>query len=149
MGVEAKHGRCQQTFENKKCVDITQQCFALLPQVNFPANNLNFHWRWRWWDQIQAIFLNFFYFISKAFFSESFFRYVEGHWHFMRKCCLAQKQAQWTFLASLYVYIKVSQFQKQIFLFSFEPKTEWNYFFISALASKKRLDQKNKGALYH
>ena len=36
-------GRCQQTFENKKYVDITQQCFALLPQVNFPANNLNFH----------------------------------------------------------------------------------------------------------
>ena len=28
---------CQQTFENKKIVDITQQCFALLPQVNFPA----------------------------------------------------------------------------------------------------------------
>ena len=33
---------CQQTFENKKFVDIPQQCFALLPQVNFPANNLNF-----------------------------------------------------------------------------------------------------------
>ena len=54
-------GRCQQTFENKKFVDITQQCFALLPQVNFPANNLNFNWRWRDW--IQAIFLNLFYFI--------------------------------------------------------------------------------------
>ena len=24
------------TFENKKFVDITQQCFALLPQVNCP-----------------------------------------------------------------------------------------------------------------
>ena len=34
---------CQQTFENKKFVDITQQCFALLPQVKFPANDLNFH----------------------------------------------------------------------------------------------------------
>ena len=53
---------CQQTFESKKFADITQQCFALLPQVNFPANNLNFHWRWRWWDWIQAIFLNLFYF---------------------------------------------------------------------------------------
>ena len=31
------------TFENKKFVDITRQCFALLPQVDFPANNLNFH----------------------------------------------------------------------------------------------------------
>ena len=30
------------TFENKKFVDIPQQFFALLPQVNFPANNLNF-----------------------------------------------------------------------------------------------------------
>ena len=34
-------GGCQQTFENKTFVDIIQQCFALLPQVNFPAN-LNF-----------------------------------------------------------------------------------------------------------
>ena len=42
-------------------VDITQQCFALLPQVNFPGNNLNF--QWRWWGWIQAIFLNLFYFI--------------------------------------------------------------------------------------
>ena len=36
-------GGYQQTFENKKFVDIIQQCFALLPQVNFLANNLNFH----------------------------------------------------------------------------------------------------------
>ena len=35
-------GYCQQTFENKNFVDITQQCFALLPQVNFTTNNLNF-----------------------------------------------------------------------------------------------------------
>jgi hypothetical protein len=27
----------------KKSVAFTQQCFTLLPQVNFPANNLNFH----------------------------------------------------------------------------------------------------------
>ena len=36
-------GHCQQTFENKMLVDITQHCFAVLPQVNFPANSLNFH----------------------------------------------------------------------------------------------------------
>jgi hypothetical protein len=30
-------------IESKKFVDITQQCFASLPQVNFPANNLNIH----------------------------------------------------------------------------------------------------------
>ena len=23
---------------------------------------MSFHWRWRWWDQIQAIFLSLFYF---------------------------------------------------------------------------------------
>ena len=28
----------------------------------FPAHNLNFHWRWRWWHRIRAIFLNLFYF---------------------------------------------------------------------------------------
>ena len=32
--------------------------------------------------------------------------------------------------------LKVSKFQKQIFLFSFEPKNERSYFLISALASK-------------
>ena len=58
--VKAKH--CQQTFENKKFVDITLQCFALLPQVNFPANNLNFQRRWRWLNWIQAILINLFYF---------------------------------------------------------------------------------------
>ena len=36
-------GHCQQTFENKNFVDITQQCVVLLPQVIYPANNLNFH----------------------------------------------------------------------------------------------------------
>ena len=45
--------------------------------------------------------------------------------------------------------LKVSKFQKQFFLFSFEPKTLRNHFLISALASKKRSDQKNEGTLYH
>ena len=31
----------------QKFVDITQQCFALSPQVNFSANNLSFHSSWR------------------------------------------------------------------------------------------------------
>ena len=30
--------------------------FCLSPQANFPTHNLNFHWQWRWWDQIQATF---------------------------------------------------------------------------------------------
>ena len=43
--LKAKHCWAKEIFENKKFVDITQQCFALLPQVNFPSNNLNFYWR--------------------------------------------------------------------------------------------------------
>ena len=27
---------------------------------HFPTHNLNFHWRWRWWDQFQTTFYNFF-----------------------------------------------------------------------------------------
>ena len=46
----------------KRNMDITQQCFALLPQVIFPVNNPNFHRKWRWWDWIQVIILNRFYF---------------------------------------------------------------------------------------
>ena len=46
----------------QKFVDNTQQCFAFTAQANFPAHNLNFHWRWRWLDQIQANFLIIFYF---------------------------------------------------------------------------------------
>ena len=48
----------------------------------------------------------------------------------------------------LSVYLlKVSKFQKQIFLFSLEPKNEWNYVFNSALASKMSQIKKMK-ALY-
>jgi len=38
--------RCKENMAGLFCiqkfVDITQQCFALFPHVNFPANNLNF-----------------------------------------------------------------------------------------------------------
>ena len=40
----------------QKFVNNAQQCFAFTPQTNFPAHILNFHWRWRWWDWIQATF---------------------------------------------------------------------------------------------
>ena len=43
-------------------VDNAQQCLAFTPQANFPTHNLNFHWRWRWWDRIQDTFWNLFYF---------------------------------------------------------------------------------------
>ena len=29
----------------QKFVDNAKQCFAFTPQANFPAHNLNFHWR--------------------------------------------------------------------------------------------------------
>ena len=46
----------------------------------------------------------------------------------------------------LYI-LKVSKFQKQIFLFSFEPKNERNYFLNSALASKMSQIKKIKAQL--
>ena len=36
-------GKTLLAVKNKKFVDISHQCFVLLPQVNFPADNLNFH----------------------------------------------------------------------------------------------------------
>ena len=43
--------------------------------------------------------------------------------------------------------LKVSKFQKQILLFSFQPKNERNYFLIFALVSENGLNQKNEGSL--
>ena len=45
------------------------------------------------------------------------------------------------------LFVKVSKFQKQIFLFSFEPKNKRNYFLISTLASKNGSNQKIEGTL--
>ena len=45
--------------------------------------------------------------------------------------------------------LKVSKFVKQIFLFSFEPKTQRYYFLISALASENGSNQKNEGTLLY
>ena len=59
-------GWCQQSFCFQKFVDKAQQCFAFTTQANFPMHNLNFHWSWRWWDQIQATFKNLFYFMARV-----------------------------------------------------------------------------------
>ena len=45
-------------FWKQKVCWLSPAIFTWLPQVNFPTNNLNLHWRWRWWDQIQALFLS-------------------------------------------------------------------------------------------
>ena len=42
---------------------VCWQHLAMFCLYTFPVHNLNFHWRW--WDGIQAIFLNLFFFISK------------------------------------------------------------------------------------
>ena len=45
---------CSYFFRQNIAVDNAQQCFAFTPQANFPTR------RWRWWDWIQATFLNIF-----------------------------------------------------------------------------------------
>ena len=44
--------------------------------------------------------------------------------------------------------LKVSKFQKQISLFSFEPKNERNYFLMSALASKNGSNKKKQDSFF-
>ena len=44
----------------KSLLTSPSNVLPLLPQVNFPINNFNFHWSWRWWDRIQSLFLNLF-----------------------------------------------------------------------------------------
>ena len=55
-----------------------------------------------------------------------------------------------TYLEQLVLWgsLKVSKFQKQIFLFSFEPKNDQNYFLNSALASKMSQIKKMKAHYY-
>ena len=57
--------------------------------------------------------------------------------------------SKWEVRVASGLRLKVSKSQKQILKFSFEPKNEQKYFCISALASKKRSNQKNMGTLYH
>ena len=50
-------GNVNKHLKTKSLLTSPSNVFALLPQVNSPANNLNFHWRWGWWDRIQAYLL--------------------------------------------------------------------------------------------
>ena len=58
--VNAKH--CWPLSANFLYSKVYWQHPAIFCLFTFPAHTLNFHWKWRWWDQIQAIFLNIFYF---------------------------------------------------------------------------------------
>ena len=59
-----------------------------------------------------------------------------------KQMTLPNKKAWEVDFAAELRFVNVSKFQKQIFLFSFEPKDERNYFLISALASKNGSNQK-------
>ena len=61
-GSKAKHFWVMST--NVLFSKVCWQLPAFAPQANFPTHNLNFHWRWRWWDRIQATFKNRFNFIA-------------------------------------------------------------------------------------
>ena len=45
-----------------KLLKTKSQHLAMFCLYTFPAHNLTFHLRWRWWDQIKTIFSNLFYF---------------------------------------------------------------------------------------
>ena len=53
---------------------------AMFCLYTFPTHNLNFHWRWRWWDRIQAIFLNIFYFTTYLRHSLEILMLQSWHW---------------------------------------------------------------------
>ena len=57
--------------------DNAQQCFDFTP---FPSIIWIFHWRWRWWDWIKAIFLNLFYFKHLIVIASKFSK--------IRSCCI-------------------------------------------------------------
>ena len=93
-------------------------------QVNFPANNLNFHWRWRWWDRIQAIFSNLFYFATKI---ENHICYNKDKvnpkdsllsWPFLAPLDIAQVCGRWWNSLQLYFWtcnnLKVDFSQEQL-----------------------------------
>ena len=63
-------------------VDVTQQCFALLPQVTFPTNNLNFHSSD--WKVMGS---------NPGYLHKLFFLYTNnafGSWQLCQKFCFAQ-----------------------------------------------------------
>ena len=62
-GVKSKHCWALSTnFWKQKICWHHPAMFCCITSSKLPAINLNFHWRWGWWDWIQAIFLNLFYF---------------------------------------------------------------------------------------
>ena len=66
-------------FVFKSLLTMPSIVLPFTPQANFPAHNLNLHWRWRWWDCIQAIFLNLFYVTSWLYFFVCFLNLISSY----------------------------------------------------------------------
>ena len=58
-------GFVNKLLKTKRLLTSPSYVLPSLPQVNFPAHNLNFHWKWRWWDWIQTTISNNFYFTDE------------------------------------------------------------------------------------
>ena len=59
--------------------------FCLCTSSTLSTHNLNFHWGWRWWDQIQATFKKIFYFTKitfKNYKTDQFYSIVNCLWQF-------------------------------------------------------------------
>ena len=100
----------------KKFVDNAQQ--SCTPQANFPAHNLNFHWKWRWWDRIQAMFLNLFYFNSHD---------TLGNKNFKKSLILnvILRQFRWTLYISrsqLIFRLELTAHSKNMYLLKYLPE---------------------------
>ena len=76
--------------------------------------------------------------VRTTFLLRFFLTYLRTHLDFERSCDLKSRPVCSLFLIyrGTMQSLKVSKFHKQIFLFSFDPKNERNYFLISVLASK-------------
>ena len=59
-GNKAKH--CWVMSTNFLFSKVFWQHSSMFLHYTFPTHYLNSYWMWRWWDRIQAIFLNLFYF---------------------------------------------------------------------------------------
>ena len=67
-------------LKTKRLLTSPSNVYSYYLNNNFPTNNLNFHGRW--WDWLQAIFLNLFYFSSRMhlyFFSYNYKDELAGH----------------------------------------------------------------------
>ena len=73
-GVIAKH--CWALSTSLLYSKVCWQHPAMVCLYTFPVHNLNFHWRWRWWDRI----LIFFYQSVRNQTNQRHYRHTAGPW---------------------------------------------------------------------